>query len=79
LLAATRDLESRDIIRPLNEIHEQARAAVPCDVAVEGPGAKVVGVDLQYDVAKGGDHLHVEVPRVHGVGDCVVPRAGADD
>jgi len=31
-----------------------ARAAVPYDVAVEGPGARVVGVDLQYDVAKGG-------------------------
>lgn len=74
MLAATWDLESRNIIRPLNEFHEQARAAVPCDVAVEGPGARVVGVALQYDVAKGGDHL----PRVHGVGDCVVPMAGAD-
>lgn len=41
---------------------------------LEGPGVRVVGVVLQYDVAKGGDHL----PRVRGVGDCVVPRAGED-
>ena len=46
LRAAARDLESHNILRPLDDVDKEACAAMPRDMAMEGPGAGVVGVDL---------------------------------
>lgn len=58
-----------DIDRALQDIRIQATRNMPGDVAMEGPDAGVVGVDLPYDVAVGREHLHIAPQRVVGVGD----------
>lgn len=61
-----------------HELHKQAGRRVPRDVAVEGPHARVGGVELHDNVPAGLDLLHVAALRVVGVGDGAVPgEAGA--
>ena len=71
-----------DQVGPLHNVDVQARADVPGDVAVEGPDARIVGVDLHDDVAghgrrASGQNLHVAALRVVRVGDGAVPVSGA--
>ena len=46
-----RELDLRDVIRAFQQIDIEPHAGVPCDVAVKGPYARVVRVDLNHDVA----------------------------
>lgn len=51
---------------------------MPCDMAMEGPYAGVVGVDLDHDVAVTTQHLGIAALRVEWVGDrFAVPGTGA--
>lgn len=60
----TGNLELLDLVGLHDELHEEAGGGMPCNMAVEGPDAGVVAVELEDDVAVWTDHLHVTP---HGV------------
>lgn len=68
------DLELSDLVGLDDELREQTSRGVPSDVAMEGPGTRVLlGVELHDHVAVGADLLDVTTLGVGGVGDGSVP------
>lgn len=57
-------VEVGDLVGLEDELGKEARAGVPGDVAVEGPGARVARLDLQHNVAERAHVLHVAAHRI---------------
>jgi hypothetical protein len=47
---AVGDLEGFDVVLSYHEVGEEARAVVPCEMAVEGPDTWIVGEELEHCV-----------------------------
>lgn len=72
-----RDAQVHDLLLPLDEVHVQAAAQMPRDVAVIRPDAGVQGVCLDNEISAGLQEVDVAALRVFRARDPAVPLAHA--